>query len=711
MTTPLMPPQCGSFSPPRPMRRSRRSSSTVAVSCPPIVRLWMLRCLVLSKGHQGLHSQMAYAYGDILAALGLEPDMQPQDQDSRQMLLRELCNMHKSAEQGAASAKLPTALRRNMAQLATLVDLDETSARLLELIIMLHRYGPLKTTCECLGELSSAQLPPILAQLLDRPVASVRASLSRNGILQSSGLLSIRKDRTSNLHDKLRLLSIEFAENMLDDEAGVDSLLEGKVSLSDPAQLSLSDYPHIRDLSLLRPYLRQALASPSSPVNILFHGPPGTGKSQLARVLAQDMDCQLLEITSEDSDGDPLGGEERLRALRAAQYFFAKHRALILFDEIEDVFGASLFNLSVAQSRKAWMNRTLENNRIPTLWLSNDIEGMDPAFIRRFDMIVELPVPPKAQRERITQALCGDIADADAIARIATPTSLAPAVVARAANVVRTIHDQLNGKSPTEALESLINNTLIAQGHSPLHANRATELPDTYDPSFINADSDLAGITTMLGQSRSARLCLYGPPGTGKTAYGRWLARQLDMPLLVKRASDLLSPYVGITEKQIAGAFHTAQREGALLMIDEVDSFLRDRQGLKQDWEATMVNEMLTQMESSPGIFIASTNLMDGLDPAALRRFDLKAKFDYLLPAQAAELLRRHCEKLGFAAPGMLEDRVRLHLPVLTPGDFAMVVRQHRFQPLRSFDALFAALRAECALKKVPWKTAGGLIQ
>ena len=102
---------------------------------------------------------------------------------------------------------------------------------------------------------------------------------------------------------------------------------------------------------------------------------------------------------------------------------------------------------------------------------------------------------------------------------------------------------------------------------------------------------------------------------------------------------------------------------------------------------------------------------MDGLDPAALRRFDLKAKFDYLLPAQAAELLRRHCEKLGFAAPGMLEDRVRLHLPVLTPGDFAMVVRQHRFQPLRSFDALFAALRAECALKKVPWTTAGGLIQ
>ncbi len=82
-------------------------------------------------------------------------------------------------------------------------------------------------------------------------------------------------------------------------------------------------------------------------------------------------------------------------------------------------------------------------------------------------------------------------------------------------------------------------------------------------------------------------------------------------------------------------------------MIDEVDSFLSDRRAAQRSWEVSMINEMLTQMESFSGIFIASTNLMDGLDQAALRRFDLKAKFDFLSDEQVWKLFVRHCRKLG----------------------------------------------------------------
>jgi len=134
-------------------------------------------------------------------------------------------------------------------------------------------------------------------------------------------------------------------------------------------------------------------------------------------------------------------------------------------------------------------------------------------------------------------------------------------------------------------------------------------------------------------------------------------------------------------------------------MIDEVDSFLRDRRDVQHGWEANMVNEMLTQMESFPGVFIASTNLMDGFDPAALRRFDLKVKFDFLQPEQARELLRRHCGRLGLATPQpQMLNRV-MRLPQLTPGDFAAVLRQHRFRPIESAAALISALEAECAVK------------
>ena len=171
------------------------------------------------------------------------------------------------------------------------------------------------------------------------------------------------------------------------------------------------------------------------------------------------------------------------------------------------------------------------------------------------------------------------------------------------------------------------------------------------------------------------------------------------MPLLVRRASDLLSMYVGEAEKNIARAFREAEDDGALLLIDEVDSFLQDRRGAQRSWEVTQVNEMLTQMESFAGVFIASTNLMDGLDPAALRRFDLKVKLDYLRAPQAWALLQRHCVQLGLAAPSAaLRTRLdRLHQ--LTPGDFAAVLRQQRLRPLPSADALVAALEIECALK------------
>jgi transitional endoplasmic reticulum ATPase len=104
---------------------------------------------------------------------------------------------------------------------------------------------------------------------------------------------------------------------------------------------------------------------------------------------------------------------------------------------------------------------------------------------------------------------------------------------------------------------------------------------------------------------------------------------------------------LGQSEKNIAHAFAQAEQDRALLLIDEVDSFLQDRRGAQRSWEVSQVNEMLTRMEAFSGVFIAFTNLMAGLDQAALRRFDLKVKFDFLKAKQAQELLWRYCITLG----------------------------------------------------------------
>lgn len=672
----------------------------------PIIQLWLLRILVALGGQNELFRKGHGFSNDAIAeSLGLGHWIDPVPHDFDHKTVRtELRLMHQEAESAADEVSVPECLRLNVARLSDLVGLQETECRLLEFAVLIHNERHLDDVADWLGAMTSGKVSYVLSAILGLPEKDVRAALSPQGVLAHSGLLSVDRTGPGTLRAKLDLISNSFADTMAASETDPVTMLRGTVSAAGPGRLSLKDYGHIQSsIDVMRHYLRSTGQTGQQGVNIFLYGVPGTGKSQLARALAQDMGCELFEVSSEDADGDPVNGERRLRALRAAQSVFSKRRSLILFDEVEDVFNDGDFfsgRKSTAQTRKAWVNRCLEENPVPTIWLSNSIRGLDPAFIRRFDMVVELPVPSRSQREQILRASCSDLLMPNHIARIADAETLAPAVVEKATAVVRSIKEDLGPEKSAAAFEQLINNTLEAQGHRSLTQHDPNQLPEVYDPLFINADANLAGVAAGLAKSRVGRLCLYGPSGTGKTAYGRWLAQQLDIPLSVKRASDLMSPYVGENEQNIAQAFRRAAQDGALLMIDEVDSFLQDRRGAQRGWEVSMVNEMLTQMESYPGIFIASTNLMAGLDQAALRRFDLKVKFDFLRPEQAWELLCRYSVQIGLGVP-QLDLRGRLgRLSCLTPGDFAAVLRQHRFRPIASPQCLVVALEGECTVKE-----------
>ena len=125
----------------------------------------------------------------------------------------------------------------------------------------------------------------------------------------------------------------------------------------------------------------------------------------------------------------------------------------------------------------------------------------------------------------------------------------------------------------------LIGSTLEAQGHGRIRGADPAQLPEIYDPAFIRSNADLRAVAAGLVRARQGRLCLYGPPGTGKTAYARWLATSLGVPIVVRRGSDILSMWLGEAEKNIASMFRLATANGAVLLMDEVDSFLQDRRG------------------------------------------------------------------------------------------------------------------------------------
>jgi len=157
----------------------------------------------------------------------------------------------------------------------------------------------------------------------------------------------------------------------------------------------------------------------------------------------------------------------------------------------------------------------------------------------------------------------------------------------------------------------------------------------------IKGNVPLAKIVTAVKRFRSGErrpdvdaprlnILLSGPSGAGKTAFVRYLAREICAPLHVVRASDLLSKWIGESEKGIAQAFQTAREKNAILFLDEADSFLQKRENATQNWQVTQTNELLCQMETSGGCLICSTNFKDNFDSAAARRFCFKIEFDYL---------------------------------------------------------------------------------
>ncbi len=689
-------------------RRGRRAPMVTSVprAYDPILRLWILRLIQMGGGIFADRRNRSDLSPDALAAAGLprmEGRYRENDKDQIQAAEASFKATLRAVEEAEPVLPDHTPMAQNIEWLGEAAGLTQVDRDILHLVALSGLHTGLENALDQLGGLSLSSLQALFTRTLGHTPTAVAKALDAKGALARTGLMWV--DTTTNFPFRGKVETLAgLCDRLSIRHRDVWTLFRSAFVKGPQATLSLAHYPHLtKDLEILAPYLQEALRSRRKGVNVLIHGGPGTGKTELVRTLAAHLGAELYEVASEDPRGGPVEGNDRFRAYRLAQTALArKGNQLIFFDEIEDVFRpkeegprSSRNNVSGV---KAWVNKTLEENPVPSFLVTNHLFILDEAFVRRFDYVVHLDNPPRSVRRRMLDEHLATLpVDGLRKDRLAEHEGLSPALIHRVARVAKVVHPGMGKGDAGPVVSHLLGNALEALGHSRT-PRQTLEVVTDYRPELVNTDCDLSPVLGGLREHGAGRICFYGPPGTGKTAYGRHLAEQLDRPLLVKRASDLLSMYVGGTERLLAAMFEEARNEGAVLLLDEADSFLQDRAKAQKSWEVTQVNEMLTQMEAFEGVFIASTNLMDQLDTAALRRFDLKVRFDYLRPEQAWTMFQDAARRLGIEPDGG-ELTGLSHLGILTPGDFATVLRQARMNRPRDARDLLARLEAECQVK------------
>ena len=670
--------------------------------------LWGLRMLE-SDALAMIESLSAGERREVADFLGFEL---PADVENKESVARFTSEATERRRIVSACLETNAILRMNLHGLQCALDLDEVDLDLIAFRAMLRLHPGFEALAgKYFGFCCDFVFYRRLARLFNRPDGVIVGALAPSSRLIKSGLLKVSGGTLGPLDHRLRLLT-GLISPLVTRPSSPTELLKLILPPSRESHLNLAAYPHLTtEISLLANHLRASLDARSKGINVLLRGAPGTGKTELAAALAAKLQCPLYPSEPAPEDGESLTPRERFQHLIQLQKLaHITGNGIVLVDEAEDLF-PTIWSDSEKTPTKATVNECLETNPTPTIWISNRTEHMDEAFLRRFDLVIHVsPLPASSKRSLLEKALPTGALDEPELRRYASQRELSPAMITRMARVA-TCGDKSDTRTVRENLQVLSRHYLKTLGVAP-PAETGTSALLKHDPQLLNSDPPLDDVVQAMSVACfGTRMLLHGVPGTGKTAFCKALAETLDKPLLQRRASSLLSCYVGDTEKNLRDMFDEARQENGVLLLDEADSFLHSRDQARARWEVTQTNELLTQMEAFDGIFVCTTNRLGDLDPAALRRFDFKVEFRPLRPEQRVHLVRQCCAVLGLDPGNEMSWSVKTQrFDGLTPGDAATALRRLRLsggEP--NLAQLLDALATECRYKPHASKPIGFL--
>ena len=471
------------------------------------------------------------------------------------------------------------------------------------------------------GQQRVTNMPPGVAQFMNAPAYALQEIRLAVVAASPKGVVHIDENTEVELRPEYEEpREARRADVTYDDIGGMASTID---QLREMVELPLR-YPELFERLGVEP-----------PKGVLLHGPPGTGKTRLARAVANESDAQFFLINGPEIMGSAYGeSEQRLREIFEEATKSAP--SIVFIDEIDSIAPKRDRVQGEAEKRLVAQLLTLMDGlearaNLVIIAATNRPEAIDEALRRpgRFDREIVVGVPDERGRREIlgihTRGMpLGDKVDLAELARTTfgfVGADLAALTREAAIEAVRRIMPRLNLEERTIPAEVL--DTLSVTREDFMEALKRVQ-PSAMREVMVQAPTvrweDVGGLDTAqmklkegvelplkdpdafrrLGIRPAKGFLLYGPPGTGKTLLAKAVAREAEANFIATKSSDLLSKWYGESEQQITRLFQRARQVApTVIFIDELDSLVPARGGGLGEPQVIerVVNTILAEMD------------------------------------------------------------------------------------------------------------------
>ncbi len=573
------------------------------------------------------------------------------------------------------------------------------------------------------GQTPVRDMPPQVARMLNAPAFALTQIRLTVVSTSPKGIVHIDENTEVELREEYEEARGSRGEVNYDDVGGMGDMIQ---QLREMVELPLR-YPEL--------FTRLGVDPPKG---VLLHGPPGTGKTRLARAVANESEASFFTINGPEIMGSAYGESER----RLREVFEDAARAspsIVFIDEIDSIAPKRSESPGEAEKRLVAQLLTLMDglharSHIVVIAATNRPDALDEALRRpgRFDREIVIGVPDEGGRREVlgihTRGMpLGEGVDLDELARTThgfVGADLAALAREAAIEAVRRIMPQLDLEAqtiPPEVLETLVvtrDDFLAALKRVQPSAMREVmvQVPSIGWADIGGADEAQQKLQEgielplkhpdafrRLGIRPAKGFLLYGPPGTGKTLLAKAVAKESEANFISVKSSDLLSKWYGESEQQLSRLFARARQVApCVIFIDEIDSLVpaRGTSGNEPQVTARVVNTMLAEMdgmeELASVVLIGATNRPGLVDPALLRpgRLDELVYVGTPDAAGREHILKIHTSRMPLAPDvdlGAIADEAER----FTGADLEDVVRRAGLNAIRRAGAEAAEVTGE----------------